>query len=130
MTRGPARDGMARVLRSLLDGPVSVKDWARMSGLSESATRQWVKSMRETGAVRVCYWDEDPVTRRRQVMLLELNPEGLPDVKQKKLSDAERQANYKRRQKLKHFNRIKGALCANPAPEVVSEVDSELRQEA
>ena len=81
----PAKLGalsLAKVIRSLLDGPCSVPELHIASGLSKGTLHSYMRALRKERAVHICAWEKD-ATGRESVRVFKLG-EGQDCLRSKK----------------------------------------------
>ena len=54
---------LAKLIRSLLDGPCSVPDLQVASGLSKGTLHAYMRALRKEHAVHICAWEKDATGR-------------------------------------------------------------------
>ena len=93
---------VAALMRALLDGPATVKDLMRESGLSACTCRRYVNALRKARVIHVKLWDVDSYGKRS---LASYAIGDKDDAPRNPKSSAEREA--ARRERLRQKNRTR-----------------------
>lgn len=129
----PTRTTVPALIEELMYGPATFAELLEASGMPDSTLRMWMAQLREKDrngfprVVRIREWQRSQNENRVWEAIYELNLEHKKDApRPKKMTQAQRQAGYKERRRLRRLNKANGVATQKQVESTFASIAKEL----